>query len=116
MLINEKEYNRIVAMNLKRILFESGKTQTDLSNDLNIPKSTISGWMNGKRTPKMDKIDMLCKYFGCSRADIMEPGGRKRSAVTITDDQAALIQLAMVADPDNISLVLAMLRKLEGLA
>ena len=63
MLINEKEYNRIVAMNLKRILFESGKTQTDLSNDLNIPKSTISGWMNGKRTPKMDKIDMLCKKF-----------------------------------------------------
>ena len=116
MLINEQEYNRIVAKNLKRILYESGKTQTDLSQDLNIPKSTISGWMNGKRTPKMDKIDLLCKYFGCSRSDIMEPAGTKRQTNRITDNQAELIQLAMTASDENVSLVLFLLRKLEGLS
>ena len=72
MKINEKEYSQIVAKNLKRIMYEHGKSQTQVSKDLNINKSTLSCWMNGTRTPKMASIDMLCHYFNVSRAEIME--------------------------------------------
>jgi len=70
--MSETEYGKIIAKNLRRILFEAGKTQADLSKDLKINKATISTWMNGTRIPRMDKIDLLCHYFNVSRSDIME--------------------------------------------
>ena len=68
-----KDYSKVISRNLRNILFESGKTQADMSRDLGIGKTTISAWMNGTHIPRMDKIDLLCGYFGCTRADIMEP-------------------------------------------
>ena len=70
--MNNKEYAKIVSKNLKRLLYDNGKSQTALSRDLNIPKTTISGWLNGNRTPRMKYIDMLCDYFSVTRTDIMD--------------------------------------------
>ena len=70
--MDAKYYGRIVGKNIKRLAYEHGKTQTDISRDLNISKSTVSSWMNGTRVPKMNKVDILCEYFGCKRSDIME--------------------------------------------
>ena len=77
MLTNE-EYAKIVAKNLRRIMVERDKTQADIVNALGYSKQAVSAWMNGKRTPKMDKIDALCKYLNCKRSDIMEPHERKQ--------------------------------------
>lgn len=74
MIIND--YGKIISKNLKRIAYEKGKSQADMSRDLGIPKTTISSWMNGARVPKMPAIDMLCEYFGVKRSDIMEPYDR----------------------------------------
>ena len=71
--MTNEEYTDIVAKNIRRLLQEHEKTFIDLARDLKINKSTISSWVNGHRTPKMDKIDLLCKYFRCDREDIMEP-------------------------------------------
>lgn len=70
--MDTKEYGKIIAKNLKRIAYEHNKTQADISRELNITQSTVSSWMIGTRIPRMDKIDMLCNYFNCSRAEIME--------------------------------------------
>ena len=70
--MNEEDYGRIIAKNLKRIAYENGKSQADISRDLNISKQTLSSWMNGKRIPRMSKVDLLCSYFNCTRSDIME--------------------------------------------
>lgn len=71
--MNEKEYAKVIAANLRRIAYEHGKTQADICRDLNINQGTLSSWMVGTRTPRMSKIDMLCNYFKCTRNDIMEP-------------------------------------------
>lgn len=83
--MTDKEYSQIVAQNLRRIAYEANKSQTDIAKDLKLSKGTISAWMNGTRTPKMPKIDMLCSYFGVKRSDIMEPNGAplKRPATRI---------------------------------
>lgn len=73
--MTEQEYSKIVAKNLRRLAFIHDKTQMDMSRELGVNQSTLSSWMNGNRTPKMSKIDMLCKYFNCKREDIMEPHG-----------------------------------------
>lgn len=71
--MTEQEYSSVIAKNLKRIMFEQDKSQADVCRDLKISKATVSSWMNGTRSPRMPKLDMLCKYFGCTRADLMEP-------------------------------------------
>lgn len=70
--MGEKEYGRIIGKNLKRLAWERKKTQADIARDLDISKATISSWMNGTRVPRMDKIDLLCKYFMVKRSDILE--------------------------------------------
>ena len=67
-----EEYGRIIAKNLKRIAYDSGKTQADIARDLKISKQTLSSWMTGTRIPRMSKVDLLCSYFNCTRSDIME--------------------------------------------
>lgn len=81
-MLNEKEYSAIIARNLRSIMYERGVTQAKMASDLKITKSTISSWMNGARTPRMQKIDLLCHYLNCTRSDLMEPheGKTKRSA------------------------------------
>lgn len=68
-----KSYGKVISKNLRRIMLKADKTQADLSRELGIGKTTISAWMNGVNVPRMDKIDLLCSYFGCTRSDLMEP-------------------------------------------
>lgn len=112
--MTKEEYRKIVAANLRRIMYDREKTQADLSRDLKINKSTVSSWMNGTRTPKMDKIDLLCEYLSCTREDLMEPPGPRRKTVSVSAEQAELVRLTMKASPENVSVVLALLRRLEG--
>lgn len=82
MKIDANEYAKVIARNLRRLMYERDISQSKMCADLNIPKQTVSSWMNGKRTPKMSMIDTLCEYLNCTRSDLMEPGDEKtRSAV-----------------------------------
>ena len=71
-MMTSEEYAKIVAKNLRRVFYESGQSQADVSRILKIPQATLSSWMTGKRCPRMKYIDLLCHYFNVSRAEIME--------------------------------------------
>lgn len=71
--MNNQEYAKIIAKNLRNIFYRNGKTQAEVSRALGISKATLSSWMNGTRVPRMENIDILCHYFNVSRASIMEP-------------------------------------------
>ena len=53
-------------------MYQKGKSQAEVAKDLGIHKGTLSTWMNGTRIPRMPKVDMLCKYFGVTRSEILE--------------------------------------------
>lgn len=80
-MISNDEFSKIFSRNLRRIMYEREISQSKMAQDLNIPKTTISGWVNAKRTPKMDKIDQLCTYLRCTRTDLMEPPGSNLSRI-----------------------------------
>lgn len=71
--MNNQEYAKIIAQNLRRIFYYNRKTQADVSRALGISKATLSSWMNGTRIPRIDKVDLLCHYFNVPRSAIMEP-------------------------------------------
>lgn len=90
-----KDYAKIVTKNLKRVMIENDKTQAELSRDLNIPKTTLSGWMNGARCPKMKSIDMLCRYFGVTRSELTEECSAGTKASKSSEAEAAALFSAL---------------------
>ena len=107
--MEKSKYGRIIARNLRRLLIEKDKTQADLCHDLGINKGTVSSWCNGTRIPRMDKIDMLCRYLGCTRSDLME----ERRESPLEEERNSLIRLAMTADLENVKTALILLTALE---
>lgn len=77
------EFALLFAKNLRRVMSERDVSQAKLCKDMNIPKTTVSSWMNGLRTPKMSKIDALCQYLNCRRSDLMEQPGKTRLNMSV---------------------------------
>lgn len=113
-MIDEKTYNKIVASNLRRLMYERGVTQTDMAKALGFTKQSVSHWMNGEHLPRMNKMDKICEYLGCKRSDLMEVD-KARKTEPMTSEQAQLIQLTMQADTENVHLILEVFKRMEGI-
>lgn len=62
----------IFASNLKRYMAINNKTRKDVCNDLGFSYFTFSDWINGKKYPRIDKVEMLADYFGILKSDLIE--------------------------------------------
>lgn len=62
----------IFSINLKRLMEQKGVSRQDLSKVLGVSYFTISDWVNGKKYPRMDKIEMLADFFGVLKSDLIE--------------------------------------------
>lgn len=63
---------QIMANNLKKYMKLNNKTRNDICLDLNLPYTTFSDWINAKKYPRIDKIEMLANYFGIEKSDLVE--------------------------------------------
>ena len=62
----------IFAKNLKRYIEQSGKDRRDLANTWGFKYSTVSEWLNAKKYPRIDKIQIMADYFGIAMSDLIE--------------------------------------------
>ncbi len=62
----------VMSKNIKRLLKEHHKTRGDLSAAINVPYTTVSDWVNAKKYPRIDKIEMMANYFGVSKSVLVE--------------------------------------------
>ena len=69
--VRDAELAKLIGFNITNRLISKNKTQQDLADYLGASKSTVSMWVNGKRTPLMATIDQICKYFDCTREDLL---------------------------------------------
>ena len=95
----EKDFKKVFAKNLNRLLATNNKTQVDLVNDLNINKSTISTWCNGVKMPRMNKIEQLAAYFGVEKSDLIEEKGEQIIGY-YNDPEVAFLANQIKNDPD----------------
>lgn len=49
-----------------------GKTQSDISKDLNLSLTTVSGWYHGKNFPRPDKMQLLADYLHVQVEDLIK--------------------------------------------
>lgn len=69
--INEKRFNEIFSKNLRDMMYKRDINQRQLADAIHVSSASVSDWYNGKKTPRMDKIDLICQVLNCSRSDLM---------------------------------------------
>lgn len=63
--------NDILRVNLEHYLNVRNLKQADLARGLGVSEATISKWLSGKSSPRMKKIDDICKILGVKREDLL---------------------------------------------
>ena len=79
MILDEDYYKKVFSNNLKKYMQMYDKSQTDLIEDLGFNRSSVSTWVNGTRLPRMDKVDMLARYFNVNRSNLLEENRAEES-------------------------------------
>lgn len=93
----------IMADNLKYYIERSGKDRRELAEIWGFPYSTLSEWINGRKYPRIDRIEIMADYFGILKSDLIE---RKSTPETEKDnDIMADIIVRMRMDKGFFSLV-----------
>ena len=62
----------ILSKNLRYYIEKSGKDRRELSEIWGFPYSTVSEWVNGKKYPRIDRIEIMADYFGILKSDLIE--------------------------------------------
>ena len=60
----------VFAENLKAYLNSKGYTQLDLATYMNCSSSTVSDWCNGKKYPRVDKMQRMADWLGIQMSDL----------------------------------------------
>ena len=106
----------VFASNLKRYMEVKGKSRNDISEALGISYFTVSDWVNGKKYPRMDKVEMLANYFGVQKSDLIE---KKEKSSTpeepvLSEGEKIMLDLFRRVPEDQQQLVLQMIRAALG--
>lgn len=61
----------IFATNLRTLMAKSHKSRKDVSEAIGVSYSTFSEWCNGRKYPKIEKLEALATYFGVSVPELI---------------------------------------------
>lgn len=70
--VQTMEHKEVFAKNLKKYMELNGKSRREMCAALGYSYFTFSDWVNGKKMPRMDKVEQLANYFGILKSDLLE--------------------------------------------
>lgn len=62
----------IMASNIRRFMAIHNVNSADVCAELGFKHNTFSDWINAKKYPRIDKIEIMANYFGCKKSDLVE--------------------------------------------
>ena len=95
----------IFASNLKRYMALNEKSRKDISEALGISYYTVTDWVNGKKYPRMDKVEMLAQYFGILKSDLIEDKSEEHRTMQQKNSTLAELAVRMRTDSEFASLI-----------
>lgn len=76
----------ILSRNLKYYIERSGKDRRELAEEWGFPYSTVTDWINGKKYPRIDRIETMADYFGIMKSDLIEEKLAEENEKPTADD------------------------------
>lgn len=93
--MSDLENREVMAANIKYFMTLHGKTRKQICEDLGFAYSTFSDWVNGKKYPRIDKIEMMANYFNISKADLVE----RKQKIELTETVDNIYKLGKIKLP-----------------
>ena len=62
----------VLSRNLKYYIDLSGKDRKELAKIWGFPYSTVTDWINARKYPRIDRIEIMADYFGILKSDLIE--------------------------------------------
>lgn len=87
-----------MSKNLKYYIEKSGKDRKTLSEIWGFPYSTVTDWINGKKYPRIDRIEVMADYFGILKSDLIEERTEEHREMQKKNNIQADIVLRMQSD------------------
>lgn len=88
---NKERFSR----NLKYYMDLNKKSRKDVADAIGVSYFTFTDWVKGKTYPRMDKVEILAKYFGIKISDLVET-----KSIEENPDEMAEIHAEMIQDED----------------
>lgn len=63
---------KIFSVNLNKLMEKYNVSRYKLCDDLDIKYATLSGWLQGRKYPRMENIEKIAKYFSVPKSDLIE--------------------------------------------
>lgn len=95
----------IFANNLKRYMNIKGKSRKDVAEAIGVSYFTFSDWVNGKKYPRMDKIEKLANYFCILKSDLIEEKTEEHREMQKKNDIQTDIVIRLRTDKEFSSIV-----------
>ena len=93
----------ILSKNLKHYIERSGKDRRELAETWGFPYSTVTDWINGKKYPRIDRIEVMADYFGILKSDLIEE--KMTEEIKKDNDTISSIVVRMTMDKDFLAAV-----------
>lgn len=100
----------IFARNLAMYLQRSGKSQREMAEIVGVSSSTFNDWANGRKYPRIDKIEFMANYFGIKKSDLIEDKKEAPGELQLTEGERTMLELFRLVPKDRQQLVLQMIR------
>ena len=108
-----KEINRNIALNIRTYLDSIGMSQLELSKLLDCSNTTVSMWMNGNATPRIDKIDKMCEIFHCQRQDLIRDTPKTKEEIEEDIVTESFTKMFQSFDAEHRLRVIAYMQKMK---
>lgn len=95
----------IFASNLRYFMEEKEKSRKEVSEAIGVSYYTFTDWVNGKKFPRMDKVEKLAAYFGILKSDLIEKRTPEREEMQKKNDTLSDVIIRLRMDDDFLSVV-----------
>jgi transcriptional regulator with XRE-family HTH domain len=95
----------ILSKNLKRYIEQSGKDRRELAEIWGFPYSTLTEWINGRKYPRIDRIEIMADYFGILKSDLIEEKTEEHRQMQKNNDIITDVVVKMRTDENFFSLM-----------
>ena len=108
------EHKEVFANNLKKYMELNGKSRREVCAALGYSYFTFSDWVNGKKMPRMDKVEQLANYFGILKSDLIEEKKETAPEDGLSESKRQLLALAESCTEEDAEKLLQMMQILLG--
>lgn len=93
-----------------------GKSRKEICKTLGYSYFTFSDWVNGKKMPRMDKVEQLANYFGILKSDLIEEKTKTaaQNGNGLSEAKQQLLDLAESCTEEDAEKLLQMMQILLG--